>query len=46
MLPWKINRLKVFYVSLAIFPIFKNYQVSACSVFIICIAGHLSQLFG
>ena len=46
-LPMKINHFNVFSVSLAIFPIWKNYQVSTYSVFIICIAaGHLSQLYG
>jgi hypothetical protein len=45
-LPWKIYRFNVISVSLAIFPCWKNYQVSTYSVFIICIAaGHRSQLY-
>jgi hypothetical protein len=41
-LPMKINHFNVFSVSLAIFPIWKNYQVSTVSVFIICVAaGHI-----
>ena len=45
-LPWKIYRFNVISVSLAIFPFWKNYQVSTYSVFINCIAaGHRSQLF-
>ena len=45
-LPMKINHFNAFSVSLAIFPIWKNYQVSALCVCIFCIAGQLSQLYG